>query len=111
MYSFTFHLYNEFVCTGPPKNLHILDKRQNIFIDGQEGQQIDLRCVVQNGIPPVTVYLKRNTTIISQEVGNNVSYSFVPTRKDNSGVIECSTKSLELEEQLNDTAVLFIKCT
>lgn len=107
------HLLNiELICTGPPKNLQILDKRKNIFLDGQEGQQIHIRCVVQNGIPPVTVYLKRNTTIISHGsgVGYNVSYSFVPTREDNSGIIECSTKSTDLEEQLNDTAVLFIKC-
>ncbi|CAC5393252.1 [Mytilus coruscus] len=103
IHNFTVHL------KIPPNNLIFVitfGTRQHKLIRGIEGQKLNIVYTVNSGKPQETLILAENGSTVQSGGNGKIVYSFVPSKKDNMKLFECSVVSSALERQLTVEVIL-----
>lgn len=79
-------------------------------VPGVEGTKLTIVCTVESGKPATTLVLSLTEFSVLREGKDRITYSFIPTRKDNLQSIVCSAKSTLLDNPLSLEVQLDIQC-
>ncbi|XP_063411585.1 protein turtle-like [Mytilus trossulus] len=71
------------------------------IVRGIEGTKLTIVCTVESGRPATTLVLSLKEFSVLREGEDRITYSFIPTRKDNMQSIVCSAKSTLLDNPLS----------
>ncbi|CAC5372895.1 PVRL3 [Mytilus coruscus] len=87
-----------------PSNLtihQVIMKNGNKVVRGVEGKLLTIVCTVESGRPAATLVLSSNEESIRKEGRDRITYSFIPTKKENMQSIVCSAYSRFLDNPLS----------
>ncbi|XP_052079075.1 uncharacterized protein LOC127717472 [Mytilus californianus] len=87
-----------------PSNLtihQVIMKKRKQVVRGIEGKNLTIVCIVKSGRPAATLVLKTNGISTWKERRDCVTYSFIPTKKENMQSIVCSAYSTFLANPLS----------
>lgn len=90
--------------------LNTFERRHKKHIRGIAGHKLDIVCSVNSGKPAATLILTENGSTLQSNGSSNITFSFVPSKKDNLKSFQCSAVSAMLERPLTDTVILDIRC-
>lgn len=84
--------------------------KENV-INGVAYKNMNIKCSVESGKPPETLYLIRNnnTVKIGMEHGN-IEYTFKPTQLDHNSIYTCEANNPLFIQPLRRNVRLNIKC-
>lgn len=95
--------------TVKPKNITIAGTTNGIKY-GQESVCLKLRCTVISGIPKETITWYNMSSIIATGGPTSLIANITPTRYDHKKQYTCRVNSTALQEPLEETVTLEIKC-
>jgi hypothetical protein len=90
-----------------PKNIRFVTNDNLSVIEGIEGQNITLSCVVDSGIPRETLRINRNDSEVACGDHGSLNYTLLLKKSDHMSEFTCTAMSPMLMGQWNSNCLTF----